>query len=71
MLREVVCKTLHRHGIQEDHPCFTACSQRLFDISKFFLKDLKTSRGLYDEMKKAATNNVKQVIQWELDKQKK
>ncbi|XP_069815936.1 mdm2-binding protein [Dendropsophus ebraccatus] len=71
MLREVVCKTLLKHGIQEDHPCYAACNQRLFDISKFFLKDLKTSRGLHDEMKKAASNNVKQVIQWELDKLKK
>lgn len=71
MLREVVCKTLLKHGVQEGHPCYTACSQRLFDISKFFLKDLKTSRGLHDEMKKAASNNVKQVIQWELDKMKK
>ncbi|PIO26366.1 hypothetical protein AB205_0168490, partial [Aquarana catesbeiana] len=71
MLREVVCKTLYKHGIQEGHLCFATCSQRLFDISKFFLKDLKTSRGLQDEMKKAASNNVKQVIQWELDKLKK
>ncbi|XP_044150143.1 mdm2-binding protein [Bufo gargarizans] len=71
MLREVVCKTLLKHGIQEGHLCYAACLQRLFDISKFFLKDLKTSRGLQDEMKKAASNNVKQVIQWELDKLKK
>ncbi|XP_018408842.1 PREDICTED: mdm2-binding protein [Nanorana parkeri] len=71
MLREVVCKTLQKHAIQEGHPCFAACSQRLFEVSKFFLKDLKTSRGLNDEMKKAAANNVKQVIQWELDKLKK
>ncbi|KAM4028303.1 mdm2-binding protein [Anomaloglossus baeobatrachus] len=71
MLREVVCKTLLKHGISEEHPCYTACRQRLFDISKFFLKDLKTSRGLHDEMKKAASNNVTQVIQWELDKLKR
>ncbi|XP_063780518.1 mdm2-binding protein [Pseudophryne corroboree] len=71
MLKEVVCKTLQKHGIQEGHACYAACSQRLFDISKFFLKDLKTSRGLHDEMKKAASNNAKQVIQWELDKMKK
>ncbi|XP_068094510.1 mdm2-binding protein [Hyperolius riggenbachi] len=68
MLQEVVCKTLQKHGIQEDHPCFPACSQRLFHVSKFFLKDLKTSRGLHDEMKKAASNNVKQVVEWVLDK---
>ncbi|XP_053571301.1 mdm2-binding protein isoform X2 [Bombina bombina] len=71
MLKEVVSRTLEKHGVGSSHPCYAACSQRLFDISKFFLKDLKTSRGLLDEMKKAASNNAKQVIQWELDKLKK
>ncbi|XP_012820321.2 mdm2-binding protein isoform X1 [Xenopus tropicalis] len=71
MLKEVVSKTLQKYGIGVEHPCYAACNQRLFDISKFFLKDLKTSRGLLDEMKKAASNNAKQVIQWELDKLKK
>ncbi|NXY42322.1 MTBP protein, partial [Ceuthmochares aereus] len=61
MLKEVVAKTLQNHGIAEDHKCFASCSQRLFEISKFYLKDLKTSRGLLDEMKKTANNNAKQV----------
>ncbi|NWX50316.1 MTBP protein, partial [Steatornis caripensis] len=60
MLKEVVAKTLQNHGIAEDHKCFASCSQRLFEISKFYLKDLKTSRGLLDEMKKTANNNAKQ-----------
>ncbi|NXY67404.1 MTBP protein, partial [Glareola pratincola] len=60
MLKEVVAKTLQKHGIAEDHKCFASCSQRLFEISKFYLKDLKTSRGLLDEMKKTANNNAKQ-----------
>ncbi|XP_074842822.1 mdm2-binding protein isoform X2 [Carettochelys insculpta] len=68
MLREVVAKTLKKHGIAENHKCFTLCSQRLFEISKFYLKDLKTSRGLLDEMKKTANNNAKQVIEWVLEK---
>ncbi|XP_009703839.1 PREDICTED: mdm2-binding protein, partial [Cariama cristata] len=68
MLKEVVAKTLQNHGIAEDHKCFASCSQRLFEISKFYLKDLKTSRGLLDEMKKTANNNVKQVIEWVLEK---
>ncbi|XP_056618377.1 mdm2-binding protein isoform X2 [Triplophysa dalaica] len=71
MLREVVDKTLHKHGISSQHKCFEACSQRLFDISKFYLKDLKTSRGLHEEMKKAASNNVKQVIDWVVEKSSK
>ncbi|NXJ05524.1 MTBP protein, partial [Odontophorus gujanensis] len=61
MLKEVVANTLQKHGITEDHKCFASCSQRLFEISKFYLKDLKTSRGLLDEMKKTASNNAKQV----------
>uniref|UniRef100_A0A8C3S033 Mdm2-binding protein n=1 Tax=Chelydra serpentina TaxID=8475 RepID=A0A8C3S033_CHESE len=61
MLTEVVAKTLKKHGIAENHKCFASCSQRLFEISKFYLKDLKTSRGLFDEMKKTANNNAKQV----------
>ncbi|KAF7246902.1 Mdm2-binding protein [Varanus komodoensis] len=70
MLKEVVTKTLEKHGIAEDHKCFATCSQRLFEISKCYLKDLKTSRGLFDEMKKAANSNVKQVIEWVLEKAK-
>ncbi|XP_063275653.1 mdm2-binding protein isoform X6 [Prinia subflava] len=68
MLKEVVAKTLQKHGIAEDHKCFVSCSQRLFEISKFYLKDLKTSRGLLDEMKKTANSNAKQVIEWVLEK---
>uniref|UniRef100_A0A8C5N7M8 MDM2 binding protein n=1 Tax=Gouania willdenowi TaxID=441366 RepID=A0A8C5N7M8_GOUWI len=71
MLQEVVAKTLKHHGITAEHERFEACSKRLFDISKFYLKDLKTSRGLHDEMKKAASSNVKQVIDWVLEKMAK
>ncbi|KAL7984094.1 hypothetical protein Chor_002664 [Crotalus horridus] len=71
MLRDVVMSTLEKHGIARDHKCFTTCSQRLFEISKCYLKDLKTSRGLLDEMKKAANSNVQQVIDWVLEKNKK
>lgn len=38
MLLEVVAKTLKHHGISAEHECFKACSKRLFDISKFYLK---------------------------------
>uniref|UniRef100_A0A8C1VEM1 MDM2 binding protein n=1 Tax=Cyprinus carpio TaxID=7962 RepID=A0A8C1VEM1_CYPCA len=69
MLREVVAQMLNKHGISTEHECFKAC--RLFDISKFYLKDLKTSRGLHEEMKKAASNNAKQVIDWVVEKSSK
>eukprot|EP00062_Callorhinchus_milii_P021389 gi/632978061/ref/XP_007905695.1/ PREDICTED: mdm2-binding protein isoform X2 [Callorhinchus milii] len=68
MLKEVVAKTLEDNGVSEDHKCFDICSQRLFEISKLYLKDLKNSRGLHGEMKKAASNNVQQVIDWVLEK---
>eukprot|EP00070_Physeter_catodon_P022858 XP_023985151.1 mdm2-binding protein isoform X2 [Physeter catodon] len=71
ILKEVVTETLKKHRITEAHECFTACSQRLFEISKFYLKDLKTSRGLFEEMKKTASNNVVQVIEWVLEKTNK
>ncbi|XP_010989297.3 mdm2-binding protein [Camelus dromedarius] len=71
ILKEVVTETLKKHRITEAHECFTACSQRLFEISKFYLKDLKTSRGLFEEMKKTANNNVVQVIEWVLEKTSK
>ncbi|XP_077023676.1 mdm2-binding protein [Tamandua tetradactyla] len=71
MLKEVVTETLKKHSITESHECFTACSQRLFEISKFYLKDLKTSRGLLEEMKKTANNNAVQVIEWVLEKTSK
>ncbi|XP_032078337.1 mdm2-binding protein [Thamnophis elegans] len=71
MLKDVVTSTLEKHGVARDHECFTACSQRLFEISKCYLKDLKTSRGLLEEMKKAANGNVQQVIDWVLEKNKK
>uniref|UniRef100_H3CW74 MDM2 binding protein n=1 Tax=Tetraodon nigroviridis TaxID=99883 RepID=H3CW74_TETNG len=45
------------------------CSTMLFQ--KYFLMDLKTSRGLNEEMKKAASCNVKQVIDWVLEKSSK
>ncbi|XP_053415273.1 mdm2-binding protein [Nycticebus coucang] len=71
ILKEVVTETLKKHSITEAHECFSACSQRLFEISKFYLKDLKTSRGLFGEMKKTANNNALQVIEWVLEKTRK
>ncbi|KAG7335880.1 hypothetical protein KOW79_000573 [Hemibagrus wyckioides] len=71
MLKEVVAKTLKQNGITSEHKCFKACSQRLFDVSKLYLKDLKTSRGLHEEMRKAAGRNAKQVIDWVVEKAKK
>ncbi|XP_054446060.1 mdm2-binding protein isoform X2 [Pteronotus mesoamericanus] len=71
MLKEVVTKTLRKHRMTEAHECFTACSERLFEISKYYLKDLKTSRGLFEEMKKTANKNALQVIEWVLEKTSK
>ncbi|XP_078735583.1 mdm2-binding protein [Lampetra fluviatilis] len=71
MLLEVVSRAVEDHGIALGHPCYDACSKRLFQISKLYLKDLTTSRGLHEEMIKSAKNNVQQVVEWVLEKNAK
>lgn len=55
MLKEVVVKTLKHYGITSEHKCFKACSQRLFDVSKLYLK-------VYDGKKQSSSNTG-----WRLD----
>uniref|UniRef100_UPI00358F37E1 mdm2-binding protein-like isoform X2 n=1 Tax=Myxine glutinosa TaxID=7769 RepID=UPI00358F37E1 len=68
MLQGVVNKVLKKHGMARGHACYSACSKRLFDICKVYLKDLKTSHGLQAEMVKAAQCNVQQVVSWITEK---
>uniref|UniRef100_UPI00358F3B2B mdm2-binding protein-like isoform X2 n=1 Tax=Myxine glutinosa TaxID=7769 RepID=UPI00358F3B2B len=68
MLQGVVNKVLKKHGMARGHSCYSACSKRLFDICKVYLKDLKTSHGLQAEMVKAAQCNVQQVVSWITEK---
>ncbi|XP_044175150.1 mdm2-binding protein-like isoform X2 [Acropora millepora] len=64
-LRQVVQKTLEDNGIDSKHKSYQACADRLYSLCKSFLKDLRSSHGLNDEMKRLAKSNVQQVIEFE------
>ncbi|XP_078365536.1 mdm2-binding protein-like [Oculina patagonica] len=64
-LRQVVQKTLEDNGIDQDHPFYKSCTERLYSLCKSFLKDLRSSHGLNEEMKRLAKSNVQQVIDFE------
>lgn len=64
-LRQVVQKTLEDNGIDSKHKSYQACADRLYLLCKSFLKDLRSSHGLNDEMKRLAKSNVQQVIEFE------
>jgi len=64
-LRQVVQKTLEDSGIDSNHEFYEPCTERLYSLCKSFLKDLRSSHGLNDEMKRLAKSNVQQVIEFE------
>jgi len=64
-LRQVVQKTLEDNGIDSNHPFYEPCTERLYSLCKSFLKDLRSSHGLNDEMKRLAKSIVHQVIEFE------
>eukprot|EP00118_Oscarella_pearsei_P014776 m.129158 g.129158 ORF g.129158 m.129158 type:complete len:723 (+) comp37964_c0_seq1:166-2334(+) len=65
-LQKVVRATLKWAKLSSKHACFKQCCQRLFDVCLGYLKDLKTSKNLGEEMKRIAKDNVQQVINFEL-----
>ncbi|XP_077983141.1 mdm2-binding protein-like [Glandiceps talaboti] len=65
-LRYIVDDNLKKHGVTKDHACYGQCVTRLYNLSKSFLKDLKTSHGLVKEMKNVVESNVEQVVSFEL-----
>ncbi|XP_030855614.1 mdm2-binding protein [Strongylocentrotus purpuratus] len=64
-LRSIVEETLAAKGIDSTHVCFKPCVTRLYNQTKMFVKDLKSSKGLYDEMRKIAEANADFVISFE------
>nr|XP_054758547.1 mdm2-binding protein-like isoform X2 [Lytechinus pictus] len=64
-LRSIVEETLAAKGIDSSHVCFKPCVTRLYTQTKMFVKDLKSSKGLYDEMRKIAEANADFVITFE------
>ncbi|XP_071495664.1 mdm2-binding protein-like [Diadema antillarum] len=65
-LRSIVEESLKARGISPDHACFKQCVTRLYTQTKMYVKDLKTSKGLYEEMRKISEANADFVISFEL-----
>jgi hypothetical protein len=68
VLRNLVCSTLKENGVDKSHEKFECCSKRLYQLSYTFLKDLKSSKNLEDNMKRVVTENVKTVLALELSR---
>ncbi|CAB4025792.1 Hypothetical predicted protein [Paramuricea clavata] len=64
-LARVVKRALIKYGVDPAEEYFTTCSERLYYLCKSFLKDLKTSEGLNNEMKRLAELNVATVVEFE------
>ena len=66
ILRSLVYTTLEENGIGKSHEKYSCCSNRLYQLSYTFLKDLKSSKNLENNMKRVVTENVKTVLALEL-----
>ena len=65
-LRTIVEATIEKHGkVNRESPHYEACCNRLFTLCLNFVKDLKSSTGLNEEMKRIAKSNVLQVVDFE------
>jgi hypothetical protein len=64
-LQKVVRQTLKQSGLSKQDPSFQRCVDRLFHICHGYLKDLKTSKNLKEEMVSVAEQNAQQVITFE------
>ncbi|XP_071855094.1 mdm2-binding protein-like isoform X2 [Apostichopus japonicus] len=65
-LMEIVSKVLASKGLDEAHSYYKKCFTRLYDLSKSYVKDLKSSRHLYKEMEQIAQDNADFVVKFEL-----
>ncbi|XP_033110988.1 mdm2-binding protein-like [Anneissia japonica] len=64
-LKYIVDQTLKAKGIGRDNPCYPGSSQRLYSLTKSFVQDLKSSKGLDQQMRNIAESNVDQVLSFE------
>ncbi|ELT98682.1 hypothetical protein CAPTEDRAFT_219155 [Capitella teleta] len=69
ILKEVVCSVLRKQDIDKKNPIFKSCAQRLFTITKTYVKDLNSSRNLKQEMEKISQQHVSHVVSFEKDRQ--
>ncbi|XP_062506846.1 uncharacterized protein LOC134183349 isoform X2 [Corticium candelabrum] len=64
-LLKVVHQTLKHFGLQTKDVNFQRCVDRLFHICHGYLKDLKSSKNLKEEMVTVAEQNAQQVVKFE------
>ncbi|XP_038067327.1 mdm2-binding protein-like [Patiria miniata] len=64
-LREVVKESLAGRGITKESKCYKACMERLYRMAEMYVKDLKSSKGLDEQMKSIAEANADFVVQFE------
>lgn len=65
-LLEKTIVTVLKTRISREHPCFRMCYNRLFNLCKTFLKDVRNPELFANEMEHTVNFNVKQVIEFEL-----
>ncbi|XP_072051225.1 uncharacterized protein [Amphiura filiformis] len=67
LLQGIVHELLNERGINKDHPIYTQCSKRLFNMTKEYVRALppKSYSSLTDEMKNIASQNVEFVVGFE------
>ena len=64
-LKEVCLLTLKERGVKRTDAIFSNCFNRLYTVSKSFVKDLKTSQNLREAMKKIVESNVDLIVSFE------
>ena len=64
-LKEICLMSLKERGIGRKDSIFNGCFTRLYTISKSFVKDLKTSQNLREEMRKIVESNADLVVNFE------
>ncbi|XP_022080461.1 mdm2-binding protein-like [Acanthaster planci] len=64
-LRVIVKESLASRGVTKGSRCYEACIERLYKMAEMYVKDLKTSRGLNEQMKSIAEANADFVVQFE------
>ena len=64
-LKEICLISLKDRGVGRNDAIFNGCFTRLYSISKSFVKDLKTSQNLREEMRKIVESHADLVVNFE------
>ncbi|KAK7500337.1 hypothetical protein BaRGS_00008560, partial [Batillaria attramentaria] len=68
-LEETVAGVLEAAGVMSSDLIYTSCLTKLYQVTKFFVKQLPNSRNLRAEMKEIAEKQVQQVVDLERRRQ--